>query len=70
MQFLTIQEEKYDTKLHQMISAFKVKRMEIIQSRLSTHLNPLNKDLPMERKTDDDDSYSGSSSNEESKSDS
>lgn len=30
-----------------MISAFKVKRIEIIQSRLSTHLNPLNKDLPV-----------------------
>ena len=57
-----------------MISAFQIKRTELIQSRLSTHLNPLNKDLPIisrQQIYDDpiNDSSSESSSNrEESKS--
>jgi hypothetical protein len=76
MQFVTIAEEKFDTKLHQMISEFQVKRTELIQSRLSTHLRePINRDLqgiaqlsPEEDASNDGSSSSRSSNREESKS--
>ena len=76
MQFVTIAEEKFDSKLLQMISAFQIKRTELIQSRLSTHLrDPMSRDLqgiahrsPQEDASSDGSLSSRSSDREESKS--